>query len=318
MYSARKSRFSAVTRIVSTLVSFTLVTTYILAAPLQARAEDIRAAKVALDAANARARYSAPVTKPRLIPPPKSLKQNLTPLNPAQIAQMRLNVGANARVQNSVTMLDSIGNLKQKAPTNDDLNRSAKKLTGPNKAKLAAAYLHLMHGELYLARDQHPDSALTEFHAAERLASERTGFSAGSKRHRAKAEVSSSSIAATAARAIRDTASLDVGYALYYGGQYRPAADHLGNLLQTKRPLIGFARKDAALFLRHAKACTGYHAEREKAGIVEPTRIAPLCGIEAIAAWLRANGRPFTKNNVRPLCRVTGSSVESCCARHLA
>ena len=31
-----------------------------------------------------------------------------------------------------------------------------------------------------------------------------------------------------------------------------------------------------------------------------------MCGIEAIAAWLRANGRPYDKKTVLPTCRVTG------------
>lgn len=186
-------------------------------------------------------------------------------------------------------MLDSTGHLKQlpdaSAPSGDaPLRALAHGANSALPASTLAAYRHLRRGEILLARDEQPEIARSEFAAAARLA-------VGS---------------GLAARAVRETAAYDTGLALFYAGRYQPAAEHLQHLLASHTALFSISRRDASLFLRHARACAGYHAERSKAGITEPLHIEPLCGIEAIAAWQRAHGRKYDKATLLPTCRVTG------------
>lgn len=68
----------------------------------------------------------------------------------------------------------------------------------------------------------------------------------------------------------------------------------------------GYARTDCALWLRPARACAGFHAQRSQAGIPEPPRLDPNCGAAALAASLKGLGLPSDFKTVCAACRVTG------------
>lgn len=88
-------------------------------------------------------------------------------------------------------------------------------------------------------------------------------------------------------------ATLDLGITLFATGRYRLAERTLTDLLASK--CGGYDRNGAALLAKHANACAGYHEERAKAGITEPSHIDPLCGASGLAIALRHLGRPHKK-----------------------
>ncbi len=108
------------------------------------------------------------------------------------------------------------------------------------------------------------------------------------------------------AERINEVAKLDTVYALSINERYQETANTLKTMLNSGSKLRGFSHRDAALFLRHALACTGYHDERAKAGITEPGRADPLCGVAGLAVCLKANGLPFDKPLVMKNTKVTG------------
>ncbi len=57
---------------------------------------------------------------------------------------------------------------------------------------------------------------------------------------------------------------------------------------------------------RHAAACAGYHDEHIAFGIPEPPRLDPMCGVAALAVWLRAHHKNYSQNSLLKACRVTG------------
>jgi Peptidase C39 family len=282
-----RSRYSIRTRATAVLVLCSFVPTFLIAEPLQARAQGIQLEKARLDRANAAARYSAPVKPPKAIPAPKSLHENLKPLSLDQAKALRVKSNTRSLSSSYITLLDPVGHLTQRAPQQAamvSLPRLVTSAPASARPKLTSAFRHLMRGELLLARDEQPEQAISEFRLSSRIANH----------------------AGSASRVIRNVCSYDTGLALFYNEQYKEAVTHLSSLLASHEPLANVSRLDATLMLRHARACAGYHADRAKAGITEPTKLSPLCGVEAIAAWLRANGRTYGKQQIRPLCRVTG------------
>ena len=101
-------------------------------------------------------------------------------------------------------------------------------------------------------------------------------------------------------------ARVDAAIALFYEGAYRASETAFRNLTRTPGPLPGVDRRQVARWLNHARACAGYHALHEKAGIREPARLDPLCGAELIAVALRSLKRPFDRKTVLAKVRVTG------------
>lgn len=57
-------------------------------------------------------------------------------------------------------------------------------------------------------------------------------------------------------------AAYDAAIALFVEGAYQEAQTAFHHLLTARHGLHGFDRRTCALFLRHAGACAGYHAER--------------------------------------------------------
>ena len=215
----------------------------------------------------------APWKPGKRIPPPASLKQNLTPLTNAQA----LKLNSRHSISSSVSLFDNAGHLaKSIAPAQLSQWKSALKTARSSEEK---ARLHLWLGEAALSQDS-TEPAKAEFAQAMRLV-----------KH---------------SNPIYGVAKLDTAHALYINGRYQETADTLRAMLKTGSKLRGFDRRETALFLRHALACTGYHDERSKAGITEPGRADPLCGVAGLAVCLKANGLPFDKPLVLKNTKVTG------------
>jgi len=80
-------------------------------------------------------------------------------------------------------------------------------------------------------------------------------------------------------------ARYDMALAYFYSGRYRESQDTIKSILNSTE--VGYNRRDAAMFLRHATVCAGYHEARSAVGITEPARLDPLCGAAAMATALR-------------------------------
>ncbi|HLJ54175.1 MAG TPA: DUF6531 domain-containing protein, partial [Chthonomonadaceae bacterium] len=219
----------------------------------------------------------ASAIKHKLIPPPASLKHNLKPLAPAQLA--RLQARASAHPHPSATLLDEVGRLNGTV-LDSQVSAWRQRLAKPGQSPTAQAKLRLAIGEAELAKYEQPEQAIAQFDQTRRLAGPRSPL-AGQARY-------------------------DSAVALFYEGAYRPAEEAFGALLRDPHPAPGLDRRQAARWLRHATACAGYHARRERAGIREPQRLDPLCGAEAIAVALRAMKRPYDRSTVLANVRVTG------------
>ena len=109
---------------------------------------------------------------------------------------------------------------------------------------------------------------------------------------------------------VRALAVHDRAEALFYSGRYADARHAFEAELRGKAG--GFPRKEAALWVRHARACQGYHEDNERLGVPLPLRLDPLCGASAIAVCLRALGLPHERASMARVVRHTGegSSLE--------
>lgn len=146
----------------------------------------------------------------------------------------------------------------------------------PNNAAKNLIWL----GEVALAKDEEPEIAITHFEKAISLTRVNT--------------------------IVHGLAAYDRAMALFYEGAYRQSLDAFKNVLSPKNHLTGFDRRTCALWLRHASACTGYHEERAKIGIIEPTRIDPLCAAAAFATCLRSLKADYSKKTVLANIRHNG------------
>lgn len=177
------------------------------------------------------------------------------------------------------TLLDEVGELKKHLASSEvaswrnELHRSPVKGT-------RAAWLHLWLGEYELAQRQEPLRALYHFRRPQQLVKP--------------------------IEAVYGLAAYDIAVTTLARGAYAEAATAFRRLLAPKSRLRGFDSRQCALMLRHASACAGYHAARAAMGITEPTHLDPLCGVEALAACLRALDEPYDRTTLLRACRVTG------------
>ena len=143
-----------------------------------------------------------------------------------------------------------------------------------------AAQLHLWLGEALLGRDQQPGLAGWHFRTAK--------------------------AAASLTDPLHFLAAYDGAVALTYAGAYIEADGAFSHLLAVRNTAHGFDRARAALWLRHVRACAGYHAAHAAQGIPEPPRLDPLCAAAAMAACLRSLVLPYDRKTLLAACRVTG------------
>ena len=179
----------------------------------------------------------------------------------------------------SVTLLNDVGKLPSPLPP---ATVAAWKRTLHTQAvtPARAALLHLWLGEWELAQNEQLHAAALHLRMAQHLTGPR--------------------------RLISGTVAYDTATTLFYQGAYEEAADAFARLLSPKTVQPGYARTDCALWLRHARACAGFHADRSRVGIPEPPRLDPNCGAAALAASLQGVGLPSDFKTVRAACRVTG------------
>ncbi len=179
----------------------------------------------------------------------------------------------------SVTLLNEVGKLPRPIPA-ATVTAWKQELHTARPAARRAALLHLWLGEWELAQNEQPHSSSPHLRAAQHLAGLHSPISG--------------------------VAAFDAATTLFYEGAYGEAADAFARLLSSKTAQLGYGRTDCALWLRHARACVGFHEERSRAGIPEPPRLDPNCGAAALAASLKGIGLPSDFKTVRAACRVTG------------
>jgi len=179
----------------------------------------------------------------------------------------------------SPTLLNTVGKLFQPVPV-ATAAAWKQELHFAHPAASRAALLHLWLGEWETAQNEQPQRASFHLRAAQHLAGPHS--------------------------VVSGAAAFDAATTLFYEGAYSEAADAFARLLSPKTALPGYGRTDCALWLRHARACTGFHAERSDAGIPEPPRLDPNCAAAALAASLQGLGLPSDYKTVRAACRVTG------------
>jgi RHS repeat-associated protein len=177
------------------------------------------------------------------------------------------------------TLLDEVGRLAHEVPQGQVEGWKRELKTGAAKG-LRAGWLHLWLGEWELARSEEPLHASWHFRQAQRLV--------------------------PPLERVYGLAVYDQAISLFYQGRYERASESFEHLLRDKAGLRGVDRRQAAFWLRHARACWGYHVERKKLGITEPERLDPLCAAAGLATCLQALGMPFDKKTVLAACRVTG------------
>jgi RHS repeat-associated protein len=181
--------------------------------------------------------------------------------------------------QTRVSLLDEVGRFTQSVSDSDFVSwKRELKLSDPPHERMAL--LHVWLGEYELAKNQEPEKAIWHFRQARRLL--------------------------PSSHSIAGLAQYDTAVALHYEGAYAESATAFKAILTSKTPVRGFDRRTCALFLRHASACAGYHAQRAKMGIPEPKRLDPLCGVSQLAICLRALGMPYDKASASKYCNYTG------------
>lgn len=269
----RRTRASRWVRRTAALCAFSFTWTFVVATPAQ-----LMAAPTPKAHSTARP-YAVPASavKHRRVPPPASLRQNLKPLSPAQLA--RLKAGRHSAPAASLSLLDEVGRLARRV-SDAEVSAWRKQLRTPGLRPAAASKLRLQVGEVELAKYQQPERAIALFEQVEQATS-----------------VSSP---------LHALARVDAAMALFYEGAYQASATAFRSLAQSHERLPGIDRRQCARWLTHARACAGYHAVREKAGIREPKRLDPLCGAEAVAVVLREMNRPFDRKTVLSAVRLTG------------
>ena len=215
--------------------------------------------------------------KPRALPPPASLKENLKPLTPEQAAR------AYARIRKqhntpALTLLDEVGRLTKPVRAVEVVAWKRELRHSHSTARIAK--LHLWLGEWELAANQQPQRATAHF-------------------QQTQAKSAPSDV-------VHGIAAYDSAVSLFYAGAYRRAAEAFHKLADLKTALAGYSRRNCSLFFRHASACAGYHAERTALGIPEPPQLDPLCAASGLAISLRALGEKYDKASILPHIRYTG------------
>ena len=179
-----------------------------------------------------------------------------------------------------LTLLDEVGRLTHPVDA-AQVAEWKRLLHRPRLLPLAqAARLHLWLGEYALSHDEQPETAQWHFAQAQKAS-----------KHN---------------EAVYGVAAYDKAIAAFYEGAYNQAQAAFQQVLAARPALHGFDRRTATLFLRHAGACAGYHAERAAVGIPEPPKLDPLCGAAAIAIALKTAGKPYDRKTVLTNVHVTG------------
>ena len=177
------------------------------------------------------------------------------------------------------TQLNNAGQMASVLPLSQ-IKAWSRELTAGHPAPARAAWLHVWLGEWQLAHNQQPETAVKHFQAAQRLCK--------------------------SSDPIYGLAAYDRAFAFFDEGAYGDAVTAFTHILAVQPRLKGFDHREAAMWLRHAGACAGYHADRAKAGIPEPPRLDPLCGAASLAASLRALGCPADRKVMLASMHVTG------------
>jgi RHS repeat-associated protein len=175
------------------------------------------------------------------------------------------------------TLLDEAGHLLRAVPAEEAAGWKRELKTSAASLQ-RRAWLHLRIGEWELGNDE-PQRAGWHFRRVRKITTE--------------------------SDPLHGLAAYAEAAALHTEGAYWEARDAFRKLLASQT-MTGFSRRRAALWLRHASACAGYHDERKAMGITTPDRLDPLCGAAGLAVCLRALGLPYDRKTVLGACRVTG------------
>lgn len=177
------------------------------------------------------------------------------------------------------TLLDEVGRLTHPVATGT-VRTWKQELTARHTSAARRAKLNVWLGEVELAVNQEPERAIKYLRAAQKLVPRSSR--------------------------LYGLAKCDTAVALWYEGDYEGAATAFRRALSLKSGAQGFTHRTCALWLRHASACAGYHAQHLKMGIPQPKRLDPLCGVAGLAVCLKGLGLPFGESAVKPVCRFTG------------
>jgi hypothetical protein len=275
MSSFRRTR---IRRGIAWVNAIAFTSSFVLTSPLQGLAQS----------GPARRAVSAPrpAHMAKVLPPPKSLRENLRPLTAEQI---RYRTAHPAPAHVIPTVLDEAGRLARNVPETEAAQWRAS-LHQPGATSYAASVTNIRLGEYQLAHDENPEGALWHFRAASSLAV--------SALHRQGPRVEW--------QTVKSLAAYDTALTHLLQGRYAEASGDFRSLFARSDLQGGFVSRNAALLRRHADACSGYHQERRKAGITEPVRLDPDCGAAALAACLRAHHLPFGKEAVTAAVPMTG------------
>lgn len=153
-------------------------------------------------------------------------------------------------------------------------------VSNPALARSQRAKFHLWLGEWELGVHEEPTQALKHFRLARRYSDSQSSA--------------------------HGISAFDTALTLFRQGAYADCAQAFHQLIQPRVRLHGYDAHAAALWYRHAAACAAYHQSNAKAGIPQPSRLDPLCGIAGLAECLRTYGKPFDKQTLLKHCRVTG------------
>jgi len=244
-------------RIASIVCSTLLVWNVVFALPFRAIAQQYTKVKD----------VPTPITAKRRQVPPRSLTENLRPLT---VEQKRQLPKLELKVAENLSLLDPVGRLSQDVRTQTVADWKTQLHSSHIRASKAAR-LYVWLGEWELANNQHPQLAIRYFRQAQKLSN--------------------------STQAIYGLATYDSAIAAYYEGAYAGASRAFHHILMVKPFLHGFDRRNCSLFLRHAEACAGYHDDRAKMGITEPTRLDPLCGVAGMSSQVVRVNLPWVSQS---------------------
>ena len=178
-----------------------------------------------------------------------------------------------------ITLLDEVGRpMRTITPVMAQSWRSSLATATPAQA----ARLHVWLGEYLLSVCHEPEEADAQFEQAERLAGTNNP--------------------------VGGLAAYDAVMTLFYEGAYQEATEGFEALANPKTAHPGYDGRVCAYWARHAAACAGYHRQRSIAGIPEPPRLDPLCGVASLAACLRALHRPYDRATLLRACPAVGDT----------
>jgi RHS repeat-associated protein len=180
-----------------------------------------------------------------------------------------------------LSLLDESGRLEVAAPLESRASWIRELTTHPTAER--AAQLHLWIGEWELDAGENPKEAGRRFELARQLV--------------------------PITHPLGGLAAYNLAVCAFRSGAYAESVERFEDVLhrsKTRGILPGFDRPTAALFLRHAKLCAGYHKSRGLLGIPEPPKLDPKSGGASLAVCLKALNLPYDEASVFKACRKTG------------